>query len=1638
MRTGNLKLFVILGLLVFSFLIGATTFSVEGRSSTIGNDNYVPLLAKARENGSIKVIIRLDVKFEPEGKLAGSASIQSQRSGIQRTQNDIARRLNLNQSNKVRRFTYVPQMAMEIDEALLIKLINDPKVISVHEDRLMEPTLMDSVPLIGANTAWSWGYSGNGQVIAILDTGVDGTHPFLSGKLVSEACFSNYYGDGITLCPNGLSSQVGPGAAEPCFICDHGTHVSGIAAGSSVSFSGVAKDASLIGIQVFTGYADCTGYGDPCITAWTSDIISGLEHVYELKDSFNIASVNLSLGGGSYDAPCRYDSLEPAINNLYSVNIATIVASGNEDCRESIGSPACVPNAISVGSTDLNDVVSDFSNVASFLDFFAPGDWIYSSIPGGGYEYKPGTSMAAPHVAGAWAVLKSKMPNATIEEVYSAFTGSGVLVDDNRSGGSVNDIPRIQIDAALTLLGATPTPTSTSTSANTPTSTATSTCTPTSTNTATSTPTSTSTLTSTPTSTSTPTPTYTPTDTPTPTNTLEPTETPIPTETLSPITVCADVTEIPQRECQALVYLYNSTNGNNWFNNNNWLVTNTPCSWFGVHCESGSVDRLELGSNNLNGTIPSQIGNLELWTLDLQSNQLTGNVPGSMAGGEVRYLYLNNNLLDGELPSGFMNKFYAKEIRLDHNQLGGDLPGMEDLCHIENLYLNDNQFDGEIPGFSQCGGPIELYMQNNNLTGTIPLIGVGNPPMLEILDLSNNELGGTIPPEYFTEYNLHSLILNDNQLTGSVPNFSPGYGMQLEELILSNNQLSGGISFNPDYLRSLQTVKLGHNNFSGGISASFGYLDRLTVLYLNDNQFGGTIPASLGDSQLRELRLSNNELTGNIPSELGNVIEMVDLGLEGNFLSGTIPTSLGNLSNLEILLLGQNQLDGSIPVEFGNLSHLQQLGLEDNALGGLIPSTIVNLINLDPEGTDFGYNKLFSSNQAVLDFLNDKDPDWNETQTIPPENLQLVDVNGTSVELSWAPIQYTSDGGYYEVLYSQHSGGPYSLHGTTTDKTISSYVADGLDYDRSYYFVIRAFTPGHGSQQNDLTSDFSLELSAITGPFHCENVSEISQNECEALVALYNSTNGSNWSDRTGWLDTILPCSWYGVSCDGGKVTILSLEANNLNGGLPAQLGNLSFLIELSLPNNQISGSIPVEIGNLSNLSRLKLDRNEMDGIIPAEVGGLSSLEQISLYDNQFNGNIPAAIGNLFNLSELHLYTNQLYGDIPPELGDLVNLQELSLYDNQLTGTIPSEIGNLTNLLYLDLSRNCLEGPLPSEIGNLNKLLQLRIDNNAIEGEIPGSIVHLVDLGPATDFGYNMLYSHNPTTVAFLDARDPDWDETQTIPPSGVGTSSLGSTQLELSWTPIPYIGDGGHYDILYSDTPGGPYTIYGITTDKLTTTYVFEGLIPETKYYFVIRTYTPVHGIQQNEQLSSYSLEFSTTTNPFDCSEVSEIPQNECEALVALFRNTNGDHWLENTNWLMDLLPCGWSNVVCDQGHVMSLILWKNNLQGTIPSEIGGLGYLEYLDLGLNNIEGGVPPELGNLSNLLQLYVDSNPLEGALPQSLKSLSSLYKFWFNATSLCEPGDDEFQAWLNSLIFLERTGDVCSVCNLIYLPIIQKK
>jgi subtilisin family serine protease len=421
-------------------------------------------LTESHAAGPLRVIVMIEVAEgggpeQTEHIKRAASTVLAGTTGIART---------------VRTYDHFPFVAMEVaDKDGLMALGAMPEVRMVVPDRLnhlsenkkaetgtFTPQIYpQNVDRIGAQLAWNAGYTGAGWYVAIPDTGVLTTHELFAGKNIVEACFSS-----ANDCPNGQTTMFGRGAAQPfdnTFASyEHGTHVAGIAVGNSGKLFGVAKDASLIAIQVFSRFtapADCSPLTPPCLASFDSDELAALDYIYSVRETYPIAAVNMSFGGDTFPSQSLCDTsgnnplYKIAIDNLRSAGIASVVASGNDGLCGSIEAPACISSAISVGAVNDTDAEANFNDWHySMLKVLAPGVHIYSAIPDtpSSYAYLSGTSMSAPHVAGAWAILKQKNPQASVDALLGALADTGVPV--RTACANINDYkPRIQIDTAL-------------------------------------------------------------------------------------------------------------------------------------------------------------------------------------------------------------------------------------------------------------------------------------------------------------------------------------------------------------------------------------------------------------------------------------------------------------------------------------------------------------------------------------------------------------------------------------------------------------------------------------------------------------------------------------------------------------------------------------------------------------------------------------------------------------------------------------------------------------------------------------------------------------------------------------------------------------------------------------------------------------------------------------------------------------------------------------------------------------------------------------------------------------------------------------------------------------------------------------
>ena len=445
--------------------------------------------------------------------------------------------------------------------------------------------------------------------------------------------------------------------------------------------------------------------------------------------------------------------------------------------------------------------------------------------------------------------------------------------------------------------------------------------------------------------------------------------------------------------------------------------------------------------------------------------------------------------------------------------------------------------------------------------------------------------------------------------------------------------------------------------------------------------------------RVTRLEPGSNWLIGPLPGELAVLSElrMVDFG--GNRLAGPIPGWLGSLLKLEHLDLGDNRLNGPIPAELGRLSGLKVLDLGENELSGPIPDELGGLRELTV--LDLGSNRLegpIPSWLAGLSELRELDLSVNQLSGWIPAGLDLLP-NLTDMYFIGNPLTGCIPLGLRDVKRNDLSGLGLSFG----QKVV------GRSPDR------------------------------------------------DVLIALYEATGGTGWTNDRNWLSDAQLCEWYGVETDsGGRVTRLDLDDNRLVGVIPTALGDLVELRELDLNDNRLSGSIPAELGNLRNLRALILSFNSLGGSIPAELGSLINLRELHLVRNSLSGPIPAELGGLANLREMILRDNSLSGPIPAELGGLANLREMVLAYNRLSGPIPAELSRLSNLRQLILSYNLMDGQLPGELGGLSELRIFYGRNNLFTGPIPAELGRLSNLTELS-LRYNQLSGEIPVELGRLD-----------------------------------------------------------------------------------------------------------------------------------------------------------------------------------------------------------------------------------------------------------------------------------------------
>jgi len=356
------------------------------------------------------------------------------------------------------------------------------------------------------------------------------------------------------------------------------------------------------------------------------------------------------------------------------------------------------------------------------------------------------------------------------------------------------------------------------------------------------------------------------------------------------------------------------------------------------------------------------------------------------------------------------------------------------------------------------------------------------------------------------------------------------------------------------------------------------------------------------------LSLNYRNLEGEIPGEIGDLKDLIYLNLETNKINGSIPSSIGNLDKLQQIHLGGNNLSGVIPDEIGFLNNVFSIQLQGNNLSGVIPKSLKYLPKL---------RHLYLNNN-------------NLEGDIPEEIISLP--------LSVVSFANNNLSGCYKPNIDRLCTISYLVNKNEA-------ISDGNNFDATW-------------------AEF-----CNSGKGMCTDGSRMT--DSLALVAVYNAINGPT-SFYHYWNLNGPMNYWKGITLNNsGRATSFQFARGDsgIDGYLPPEIGNLTYLKTLRFSFSKLTGPIPKEIGNLSNLERLIFDRARFaNANLPVEIGNLQKLKYLAFVSAELGGELPVSLGNLKNLQGLHFTANNLTGNLPVELAGLPKLNSVRLCANKLEG----------------------------------------------------------------------------------------------------------------------------------------------------------------------------------------------------------------------------------------------------------------------------------------------------------------------------------------------------------------------------------
>ncbi|XP_061951429.1 cuscuta receptor 1-like isoform X2 [Populus nigra] len=797
------------------------------------------------------------------------------------------------------------------------------------------------------------------------------------------------------------------------------------------------------------------------------------------------------------------------------------------------------------------------------------------------------------------------------------------------------------------------------------------------------------------------------------------------------------------------------------------------CSWEGVTCSNSTTRRvveihlriwtsskgdwylnasiflpfqelnvLDLTANNIAGCVAnegferlSRLAKLEV--LSLGVNNFNNNILSSLKGiSSLKYLDLYYNKLRGSIDmKEFDSLSNLKELSLVGNGIQDfvTLTGYEGpsrLNKLESLDLGHNRINDSTLSFFKGFSSLKHLYLYNQLDGSIDTKGICELKHLQELDISYNNLNGSLPSCFSNLTNLQALDISFNHFTGDISLSPIGSLTSIRDLKLSDNHFQIPISLGPFFnLSNLKNLNGDRNEIYESTELVHNLIPRfqLQSLSLACTGSGGTFPKSLYyQHDLQFVDLSHIKMIGEFPSWLlQNNTKLEELYLVNNSLSGSFQLANHSFMSLSHLDISRNHIHNQIPTEIGAcFPRLVFLNLSRNDFGGSIPSSISNMSLL--KVLDLSNNSLSGNipEQLVEGCLSLK--------------VLMLSNNYLKGQLFWTNFNLK----YLTELILRGN----QLTGILPNSLSNCSALEALDVSL-----------------NNLSGKISKWIGNMSS-FQYLDLSE-------------NNIFGS------------LPSNF----CSSRTMTEVYLSKNKLEGSLIGALDGCLSLNRLDLSHNYFRGGIPESIGSLLELSFLLLGYNNLEGEIPRQLCKLKKLSLIDLSHNNLYGHIlpclqPSSkwyreLGASINSSDsapgptaaaapmpledpsvnkafeftfksvsysfkgiiltyfsgIDLSCNNLTGEIPFELGYLGNIQALNLSHNSLTGPIPPTFSNLKEIESLDLSYNNLNEEIPRQLLDLNFLSAFSVAHNNLSGKTPEMVAQFATFNKSSYEGNSLL-----------------------------------------------------------------------------------------------------------------------------------------------------------------------------------------------------------------------------------------------------------------------------------------------------------